>query len=273
MPSPGADESRRQAAPDPDEIYQLMQTEGRRRLARPPLELASTALVGGFDVAFGVIALGLASAAFSPRFGDDVGRVAGALAFGLGFVFVVVGRSELFTENFLVPIAGLENNVRGWLKLGELWAGTLVLNLVGGLLLTIILTSHDVVRHGTGRPLVDLARHIAEASLLSSFLSGFVAGALMTLMTWFVEGAAGSTGARIAMAWLVGFLIALGGFNHAIVGSVEMMFGMRFGAEIDLGQFFASLGVAVAGNLVGGVGLVTFTRIVQAGAGTQRMSS
>src|SRR5919199_2775738 len=93
------------ARQQPDEIYKRAREEGRRRLARPVLELVATALVGGFDVAFGVVAFALAAGAIAS---SQLGHLVGALAFGIGFVFVVVGKSELFTENFLVPIAGLE---------------------------------------------------------------------------------------------------------------------------------------------------------------------
>jgi formate/nitrite transporter FocA (FNT family) len=65
---------------------------------------------------FGVVTALIASSA-----SDGVARLAGALALSIGFVFVVVGRSELFTENFLVPIAGLDTKDRtSWLKLAEL---------------------------------------------------------------------------------------------------------------------------------------------------------
>src|SRR5918912_4433766 len=183
------------AAPEPQEIYERTREEGQRRLSRPLLELAATAIVGGFDVAFGVAALGLTEGALEPRIGSDAAHLAGAIAFGIGFVFVVVGRSELFTENFLVPLAGLEGgNRRSWLKLGELWAATLVLNIAAGALLGIVLTSHGVLRQGTDRPLVRLGERLVEAGSGTLFLSGLVAGALMTLMTWFVEGAAESMG-------------------------------------------------------------------------------
>ena len=221
--------------------------------------------MGGFDVAFGIAALALVSSALNPHFGADAARVGGALAFGLGFVFVIVGKSELFTENFLVPIAGLEPNRRSWLKLGELWLGTLVLNVVGGVLVAIVLTAEGVMP-GTSGQLVAIADRIAGLSTLSAFASGIVAGALMTLMTWFVEGAAPTSGVRIVMAWVVGFLVAVGSFNHAIVSTLELVFGLRYGADVGLGQLAGSLAVAVAGNLVGGLLLVTFTRVVQAAA-------
>jgi formate/nitrite transporter FocA (FNT family) len=252
-------------APEPDEIYERSRREGQRRLARPVLELAATALVGGFDVAFGVAAFGLAAGAVAGSGSSSVALLVGAVAFGIGFVFVVVGRSELFTENFLVPIAGLEGRNRGsWLKLGELWVATLVLNIAGGVILALILTSEGVMSSESQRQLVDLAERLAGYSVLASFLSAVVAGALMTLMTWFVEGAAASMGVRIVMSWIVGTLIVLGTFNHAIVGTIEMVFGMRFGADVGISEVFSSLGLTVAGNLVGGLLLVTFARSAQA---------
>jgi formate-nitrite transporter family protein len=164
-------------APEPDEIYRRTQEEGRRRLARPPLELAATALVAGFDVVFGIAALGVAH--------HLAGPFAGSLAFGAAFVFVVVGRSELFTENFLVPIAGVERgDRRSWWKLAELWAATPFLNLLGGVLLLLVLTTHGVLPEGTGDALSTVAEDLAENGVLAAFMSAVAAGALITLMTW-----------------------------------------------------------------------------------------
>jgi formate/nitrite transporter FocA (FNT family) len=180
-----------------------------------------------------------------------------------------VGRSELFTENFLVPVAGLERRSRAsWLKLGELWVGTLLVNLVGGAALAIILTSKGVLPRTSHDELVRLAERLTSHSAASSLLSAVVAGALMTLMTWFVEGAAESTGIRIAMSWIVGSLIALGTFNHAIVSTIELVFGMRYGAAVSVSELFGNLGLAVGGNLVGGLLLVTFARSAQAAGAT-----
>jgi formate/nitrite transporter FocA (FNT family) len=193
--------------------------------------------------------------------------VAGAVGFGIGFVFVVVGKSELFTENFLVPIAGLERSRGSVLKLLELWVGTLVLNIAGGVLLAVILTSHGILWHGSGAAVRRLTHHLVGYGTWTGFLSAIVAGALMTLMTWFVEGAAESGGIRIVMAWITAALIALGTFNHAIVSTIEIFFGIRYGAGATWTQLFENLGVAVGGNLVGGLALVTFVRSAQALAG------
>ena len=209
----------------PEQIYARAREEGRRRLARPVVELIATALVGGFDVAFGVVAFALAGGA----------------------------------------IAGLERRSRAsWLKLGELWVGTLLVNLIGGAALAIILTSKGVLPRTSHDELVRLAELLTSHAAVPEFLSAVVAGALMTLMTWFVEGAAESTGVRIAMSWIVGTLIALGTFNHAIVSTIELVFGMRYGAAVSVGDLFRNLGLAIGGNLVGGLLLVTFARSAQA---------
>ena len=108
--------------PQPEDIYRNTKEEGERRLERPLLEMISTALAAGFDIVAGVAALGLVITKLEPWVGKDPAHVFGSLAFGIGFVFLVVGRGELFTENFLVPIAGLDHR-RGssWLGLAKLW--------------------------------------------------------------------------------------------------------------------------------------------------------
>jgi formate/nitrite transporter FocA (FNT family) len=251
-------------APQPEEIYERTREEGRRRLSRPVLELGATALVGGLDVAIGLAVFVLASAELEPKIGLGAAHFVGAIGFGIGFVFIVVGRSELFTENFLVPITGLSRDRGSWLKLGELWAVSLVLNLAGGALLVVVLTSHGVLRPGSREAAVHLAENLAGYSPGTAFLSGLVAGALMTVMTWFVEGAAESMGVRLVMAWIVGFVLLLGSFNHAIVGTIELFYGIRSGADIGYDQLFSNLGIAIASNLVGGLVLVTFARSAQA---------
>jgi len=255
-------------APQPEEIFERTREEGRRRLSRAPVELAATALVGGFDVALGIAVYGLVAAAVEPHGGAGLAHLAGSLGFGIAFVFIVVGRSELFTENFLIPVAGLDRKVGSFLKLLELWGVSLVFNIAGGFALTVVLTSNGVLRHGAKHAILHLSEHVADYTPLTAFLSAIVAGALMTVMTWFVEGAAESMGVRITMAWIVGTILVLGSFNHAIVGVIEMFYGLRFGGPIGWDQVFSNLGIAIAGNLVGGLVLVTFVRSAQVFGGS-----
>ena len=169
--------------------------------------MISTALAAGFDIVAGVTALAIVGASLSPRIGLGPAHVFASLAFGIGFVFLVVGRGELFTENFLVPIAGLDHR-RGssWLNLGKLWVTSPLFNVLGGLVMILLLTTHGV-------------------------------------------------------------------FNHVIVVTLELIFGYCFGAHLAstfiLGNFF----LAAAGNMLGGLGLVTLNRLTQGRVGERKRAS
>lgn len=254
-------------APEPEEIYARTRAEGERRLSRPPLELASTALAAGVDIVFGIIALGVASAFVSKRFGTELGRLVGAAAFGVSFVFIVVGRSELFTENFLVPLAAVRRSERrSWFKLGELWTLSPLFNVAGGALMILIVTTHGVLPHGTGKAVSDAANVFDRNNFLAAFMSAIAAGALITLLTWMVEGQE-SMGVRVAVAWIVGALLALGSFNHVIVATLEILAGIRFGATVPWDTLFTNFGTALLGNMVGGIAFVTINRFSQARSG------
>src|SRR3712207_516169 len=120
------------AAPTPEEIYARAKKEGDRRLFMAPLEQISTGFVAGVTIVFGIVAMAVTRALVEPRLGPGLADLAGSLAFGLGLVFLVVGRSELFTENFFGPVAAAidDPGTAVWLRLGRLWLVMLVLNLV-----------------------------------------------------------------------------------------------------------------------------------------------
>jgi formate/nitrite transporter FocA (FNT family) len=174
-----------------------------------------------------------------------------------------VGRSELFTENFLVPVTGLARGHITKIKLVELWTISPVFNIIGGTALIFVASVHGVLPTGTGETLAKIAEKFAANDLGTAFCSAIIGGALITAMTWLVEGV-GSIGGRIVCAWISGVLLALASINHVIVVTLEMIFGMRFGADVgalDVAQNFA---VAAAGNMLGGLVFVTLTRTGQA---------
>jgi formate-nitrite transporter family protein len=252
-----------QEAPEPHEMFARTREEGERRLTRSRLELTTTSLVAGFDVVFGVIALAAATAAMTPHFGPSAGHFFGSLAFGLAFIFIVVGRSELFTENFLVPLTALRRHKLTRLKLAELWTISPVMNLIGGTALVLIVSSKGVLPEGSAPAVVDVAEKVTQLDHWSAFLSAVVGGALITVMTWMVEGV-GTVGGRIVVSWAAGAFLALAGLNHVVVVTLELIFGMRFGADITGGDIALNFVIAAAGNMLGGVLFVTLTRTSQA---------
>jgi formate/nitrite transporter FocA (FNT family) len=254
-------------APGAHEMYARTREEGERRLNRSRLELTTTSLVAGFEIVFGVIAIATVTALVTPRLGPSMAHFVGSLFFGIAFIFIVVGRSELFTENFFVPITALRSGTFTWRKLGELWTISPVLNILGGTALILIASTKGVLPEGTAPALNDLAIHIDELRLWSAFCSAIIAGALITAMTWMIEGV-GTVGGRIVVAWIAGTLLALTSLNHVIVVTLELIFGMRLGTTISFEDAGINFVIAVAGNMLGGLLFVTLTRTSQAiGAG------
>ncbi|MBW3607117.1 MAG: formate/nitrite transporter family protein [Actinobacteria bacterium] len=254
-------------APDPHEMFARTRDEGKRRLTRSKLDLSTTSLVAGFDIVFGIIAIATATALLTPRFGPSAAHFVGSLFFGIAFIFIVVGRSELFTENFFVPITALRRGKLSVLKLVELWTISPVMNIIGGTVLILIASTEGVLPEGTAPALNELAAHIDELPLWSAFCSAIIGGALITAMTWMVEGV-GTVGGRIIIAWIAGTVLALASLNHVIVVTLELIFGMRFGTTISFEDTAVNFGIAAAGNMLGGLVFVTLTRTSQAiGAG------
>ena len=250
--------------PNPAEIFERAIEEGQRRLDQTMLELTSNSFIAGFTIVFGVVALGIVHAMLQPYPGR-LASLGGALAFGVGLVFLIVGRTELFTENFFDPVATATRRWDahlGW-RLGRLWVVSLVVNLLGVALLVLILSVDGALPHGTAESLSKMAEEIAGTGAWATLVSAIVGGGLVTLLSFLIE-AANHVLERITLAYIVGVLLALGPFDHVVVTGVHLLFGVLFGAKIGAGSFAATMGIALAGNLVGGLGLVATTHIAQA---------
>jgi formate/nitrite transporter FocA (FNT family) len=251
-------------APDPRVIYERAAEEGRRRLSMKPLELVSTGFIAGLTIVFGIVALGVAEALVAPDLGTGAAGVAGALAFGIGVVFLIVGRTELFTENFFDPVAAAieDEGARPWKGLLRLWAGILLLNLVGGAVLVAVLTVEGALPGQSRDTLVGIAEEIAGKTWAATFARAVLAGALLTLLSYML--AAVDTGtARMLVAYMVGFFLALGPFDHVVVSALHLLFGVWLSDAVAYGELARNIGLATAGNLIGGLGLITLTHVAQ----------
>lgn len=252
------------AAPDPAEIYERAVQEGDRRLSMSLLEETSTGFIAGVTIVFGIVALGLAEHLTAPVIGAGPATLVGALAFAIGVVFLVVGRSELFTENFLDPVAtALERRGRStWLLLGRLWVVILVLNLVGGAVLVAIFSVEGALPQGAHDALSRVAEDIAAKDGIATFVRGVAAGTLLTLLSYLLH-AADSVVGRIVLAYYVGFLLALGPFDHVVVSALQLLFGVWLGGGVSYADVGANIAWTVPGNLLGGVLLMTLTHTAQ----------
>lgn len=251
-------------ASTPSKAFQHAAKEGERRLNQSLLELLSTGFIAGFTIIFGIAGLGLVHGTFGAG-SSAASELTGALVFALGVVFLVVGRAELFSENFFDPIAALVQNKQpsGVPKLLRLWVITFALNLIGGALFALVFAVDGVLPTAAQTALANFAEEIAERDTMALLFRSIAGGALVTLLS-FLLATATSLGTRIALAYMTGFLLELGPFEHVVVTGLHLILGTFTGAEVSGWIFVQSLTLVTAGNLIGGLGLVTLTHIAQA---------
>ncbi|MDX6698791.1 MAG: formate-nitrite transporter family protein [Solirubrobacteraceae bacterium] len=247
----------------PDEIWEEGLDEGERRLGRSAAALAATGFAGGADVFFGIVAVVVTTGALSAVMPMETAHVLGALTFGIAFALITLGRAELFTENFLIPVSAVfaGRSPRGALL--RMWGITFVFNTVGLLLGAALFAPHGVLPPAALDAAGSLADTVGTRDVLPALLSAIAAGTVMTLFTWIVAAADDST-ARLIASLLVGFLLLAPSLNHAVVGFGEVLFGLLAGTtDATWGDLARNTGLAIAGNLIGGVGLVFATRLAQ----------
>ena len=237
----------------------------------PPLEQATTGFIAGVTIIFGIVALGVVTADTEALLGQSAAKIAGALAFAIGVVFLVVGRSELFTENFFDPVAAAidEGGKRVWGRLARLWVATLVLNLIGGAVLVAILTVDGALPRGSEDVLVRVAEEIVAKTGAATLARAVLAGALITLLSYMLK-ATNSVMARILVAYLVGFFLALGPFDHSIVSALHVLFGVWLSDTVHYVDLARNLAWSTLGNLVGGLLLITLTHTAQVRSETRQ---
>jgi formate-nitrite transporter family protein len=244
-------------SPLEDELEQAfgrMVGEGTQRLHRSWREVLVTGFFGGTEVAMGVLAyLAVRDATGSP--------LLAGLAFSIGFLALLLGRSELFTEGFLVPIATVAAKRASGGQLLKLWSGTLFANLVGGwLLMWLIMTAFPELHAQT----VESATHFARAPLSpQTFCLAVLGGAAITLMTRMQHGTDSMTG-KVAAAVAGAFLLAGLQMFHSILDSLLIFGALQTGdASFGYPTWLGWFAYTVVGNLLGGLVLVTLLRLLR----------
>lgn len=271
MSSQNPDQSPEQGEGGSPELFRLAVENGLTRLNRAWLEMGTSGFIAGMNVTFGALAAGGVAGAVVSYLGEEaslLARVAGAMVFPIGFIFVVIGRSELFTENFLVPTAAVIARRERMVKLLKLWFCTLLGNFIGAVAVARILS----LEYYHGVPSVDTVNHIhhvAEFLVLerdwdASFMSAVFAGWLITLMTWLLLSARDVI-SRIALIWCVGFMINMNKFNHVIVNSSEVLLAMFTGNESITysAWIYNNFIPTLLGNMLGGLVFVTLLEYIK----------
>ncbi|GAB2985191.1 formate/nitrite transporter family protein [Frigoribacterium salinisoli] len=246
-------------APVEDEVQESFDAtveEGAERLHRDLRTILVTGFFGGLEVGIGVIAM------LAVLVATDSHLLAG-LAFSAGLIALLLAHSELFTENFLMPVAAVVAREGHVGHLAKLWIGTLVANLLGGWVIMWLVVQAFPEWHAT---LEESARHFVDAPFdLQSVALAVLGGSTITLMTRMQQGT-DSDPAKIVAAVVGGFLLAGLQLFHSILDSLLVFGAIQSGADIGYLDWLGWFGYTLLFNVLGGLVLVTALRLLRSKA-------
>jgi len=235
-------------------VFETIRREGESELARPVLSLASSGLAAGLSMGMslageGLIRSMLPAAAWRP--------LVDSFGYSLGFLIVILGRQQLFTENTVTDILPLLDDPRKLKMLrrvARLWAIVLVANLVGAGLFAFAAAHSGIFSEHVRRTFEEIGREAASPPFAVIVLRGIFSGWLIALMVWLLPGA---DQMRFFVVLIVTWVVGIGSFSHIIAGSVEVLYLVAAGG-LSWGHYFGQYLLPVfLGNAIGGVTLVS----------------
>lgn len=242
--------------------------QGLTELRRPTRGLAFSGLSAGLDVSFGILLMATAYAHLDGVLPPDVIHLIAGNLYAIGFVFVIIGRSELFTEHTTLAVFPVLTGQATIRELGRLWSIVWLANITGAAIFSLFAASLglrlefvDTASFGV------LGEALVEHAWYLMFGSAVLAGWLMGLLSWLAAASRDTIG-RIVVVWLVGSAIGMLGLHHSIVGTTEVLSALFAGADVTLGDFGVFLLWATLGNMVGGtvfVALLKFGHVSDSG--------
>ena len=234
------------------QIYAQVAKNARQELRRPARSLAISGLAGGITMGL----TGLATAIARTELGTSgFGHFVATLLYPIGFIAVILGRAQLFTENTLYPVALVLSERRHYWATLRLWAIVLVCNCLGTLAFAALAVRTDALQPRYVDSLAAIGVEIANHSLSGIFWSAIIGGWIIALVAWLVSASHSISGSML-LIWLLAFVVGLGHFAHCIASSGEVLSAVLH-HQLPAMSYFRWLWPAVLGNIVGGVGLVT----------------
>lgn len=237
-----------------EEIFQ-----GLHELRRPAGGLFLSGLSAGLDIGFSLFLMGTLLTILGGDLSDPATRLLVANMYPVGFILVIVGRSELFTEHTTLAVFPVLGGKAGLGRLARLWVLVYVSNLMGAAVFAAIAAwigpgLGAIDGDAFGRIAAEMVEHPWHVMTGSAVLAGWMMG----LLSWTLA-AAQETISRILLVWLVTAALGIAGLHHCIVGTVEVLAGVFSGRQ-TLGQYGYFLFWSTLGNAVGGVFFVAVVK-------------
>jgi formate/nitrite transporter FocA (FNT family) len=239
----------------PKEITQILTEQIKTSLhehRRSRFSLMLSSFAGGLEVGFSLLLMAAVYTSISGSSSPQFLHFLLSISYSLGFIFVIIGRSELFTEHTTLAIFPVLNKNESIKSLFILWGIVYAGNIVGGCLfayLAVFLGN----KMGIAKPeaYYELASKLLAHSSSVILLSGIFAGWLMGLLAWLLASVS-ETISRIFMIILITSVIGFLGLHHSIVGNIEIFAGYLISDKIDFSTYVIAVLWATLGNILGG---------------------
>lgn len=238
-----------------EEAFEVVRRNGEEELSRPTVSLAWSGLAAGLAIGFSVVA----EAVILSHLPDDADwtPLVADIGYTIGFILVVLGRFQLFTENTITPVLPIcqTPSRANFAALARNWGVVLAANMVGVTGFALFIMSVAAVPEEVQEAILELGRHSAEGDFLDTVFRGIGAGFLVAALVWLL---ANMRSGQLMAVFVVTYVIALGGFAHVIAGTVEMAALVFAGSTSFWTALTGFIIPALIGNILGGTVLFTF---------------
>ena len=239
-----------------DEIFQRIVAAADEEITSGSRELFFSALAAGFAITITF----LLYASLTATTGGDT--IVSAMLYPLGFIYIIIGGYQLYTENTLPPVALTLERLASIPALLRNWLVVLAGNFTGGGLGAAALAYGGVLSPEGSEAALSLAQKGIETSPGTLFVKAAFAGLIVAGVVW-VGYAARDTMSRIVVVYLAFLAIPIGGLFHVVVSFTEMLY-LVFQNDLSLLVGLREFVIPVLlGNTVGGVVLVTVVNYFQ----------
>ncbi|APD90405.1 transporter (formate/nitrite transporter family protein) [Alteromonas mediterranea] len=231
-------------------LYAIVHREGLEELQRPMMSLWWSGVAAGIGISLSILAEGILHHLFKD---SQYQFVIENLGYTVGFVLVIVGRLQLFTENTLSVILPLlsKPSVNMSFCIARLWLIVFAANMVGTFLAAVFSYTLQAVPPELVVGMTAISKHYAEFSVSEAFSYGITSGFIIAAIVWMKPSVKHS---QVLMIVIFTYLIAIGNFTHVIAGSTEL-FLLVLQGHISVVETVALIGATLMGNIVGGTGL------------------
>lgn len=237
---------------DAPTTYEIIRRAGEHELERKPAALFWSGLAAGLAMGFSMVAQGVLHA----HLPDTEWRpLITKLGYPVGFLIVILGSQQLFTENTLTPIVPLFAR-RGWSllrRVAMLWSVVFVANILGAAIFAWVAGRTGIFELDTRTAFAELGRKAMEGDALLKFGRAIIAGWLIALMVWMIPAASAG---KITVIVIVTYLVGVTHMSHIIAGSIDVLQLSVIGEQSWMTYVTDFMLPVLLGNIVGGVTLV-----------------